>query len=410
MLTNGSTTVDTLFYVPNLVVVPVLFDDPDEGYTEYILSLVPNPEPVGKGTIPDMILQMEGRARLWGLLLPRIIMGEYEEELLAQFDDDAAVHAIRDSDRPEYLESVAEMGDLPRRLRWAAKAKQCRLLFEAGGSLYIGMWENAHRYRQTVPILRYLGQNRYIVGGPDNHKRFKAKDHVAAIMWAKTEWYAEQHKAEIAEIKKLARQTVAREYRFMGDVLGAVLEKDEVIYDEDGTRVAWKNGRVHGRFGVMAPEWCYIMTCAPATAGMVLVLAQQEAKKIESAYARLQLNLSGRVHEYFDLLLEDDGRLVCDWGEWRPSQKREGVGGVYRHGSDRPVFLVSWGENQGVLEAQVLTVPTRRGEQPKPLLSSRAPRSWDLTPMDVVAWGFHSGVQMQVRKERQAQRTASQAD
>src|SRR5690606_20997333 len=109
-----------------------------------------------------------------------------------------------------------------------------------------------------------------------------------------------------AEIKKLARQTVAKEYRFMGDVLGAVLEKDEMIYDEDGTRVAWKNGRVHGRFGVMAPEWCYIMTCAPATAGMVLVLAQQEAKKIENAYARLQLDLSGRVHEYFDLLLEDD--------------------------------------------------------------------------------------------------------
>lgn len=405
MITNGAYTVDSLRHVSNLIVVPVLFDDPLEGYIEFTRSLVPGPIPVRKGTIPAMILEAEGRASLWGLTLPKVVSGEHEGELLAAFDiDDTAVQAVVESDQVDHLEWIADNVEIPRKIRWAAMAKSCHLRFDAGDPLYIGMWQNVHRYRNVEPVLRYGGQTRYLVGSRQNNLVFDAGSHTEAIDQARA-WYEEQHHQEIDEAKKRARkQNIPR---LVSDVLGAVLKKDNEIYDQHDTRVAWKNGSVHGRYGVMAPDWCYIIRGASTTAGMMLAMAQQEAKQAQ-VFAPLRLNISGRLPEYFGFQVEGD-RLVCDWGEWRPSQKVSGVGAAYAHDESKPRFQFRWELQDAVYHCRVMSIPHRRGQEPDVLAESTAPRNWHLTDTDLIAWGFYSGLAIEQRKAQAAKRKVKQA-
>lgn len=406
MITNGSYTVDSLRHIPNLIVVPVLFDDPPEGYIEFTRSLVPDPIPVRKGTIPGMILEAEGQASLWGLTLLKVVSGEHESKLLATFDtNDTAVQAVAESDQVDHLEWIADNVEIPHKIRWAAKAKSCRLRFDAGDPLYIGMWQNVHRYRNVEPVLRYGGQGHYLVGSRQNNLVFDAGSHTEAIDRARA-WYEDQHHQEIDEAKKRARtQNIPR---LVCDVLGAVLDKDNEIYDQHDTRVAWKNGSVHSRYGIVALDWCYIIKGASATAGMMLAIAQQEAKQAH-VFAPLRLNISGRLHDYFGFQIDGD-RLACDWGEWRPSQKASGVGAAYAHDEGKPRFQFRWGLQDGVYHCRVMSIPQRHGQEPDVLVKSTVPRNWNLTTTDLIAWGFYSGLVFEQRKAQSVKRKAKKTE
>jgi hypothetical protein len=388
MLTNGATTVDSLSYIPYLIVVPKLFDQPREGYIAWIQSQVHKPNPISPGTIPARILQAEGEGRYWGWLLPKIITGDYERELLeSQEADDSAVREIIETDSLDELAFIASLErDLPLPLQWAARAKLCRRRFESGQPLYIGMWQSTNRYKNVVPVLIYLGGNRYAVGGSQNRKQFQAKDHQQALELARL-WYQEEHDREIKEAKSAARKLAVP--RMVLDLLGIILEKDGVIYDEHGTRVAWKNGGIHGRFGVAAPTWCYIIKCSPPTAGLMMAAAHREAAQMEMA-AAWQIDLSGKVHDYLGLTVSQQSErpITFDGGYLTAHPHKANTYGLVI-GGGRPLMQIVYTPPPTPTKPariQVLDVPLQ-GKTAKRVGESVSPVRWGLTKQDCLAWG-----------------------
>jgi hypothetical protein len=388
MLTNGATTVDSLSHIPHLIVVPKLFDEPREGYITWIQHQVPKPNPISPGTIPARILQAEGEGRYWGWLLPKVISGDYERELLDnQEADDSAVRDIAETNSLEELAFIASLEqDLPLPLQWAAKAKLCRRRFESGQPLYIGMWQSANRYRSVVPVLVYLGGERYSVGGSQNRKQFQAADHRQALELARL-WYQEEHDREIKEAKAAARKLTVP--RMVVDLLGVVLEKDGVIYDEHGTRVAWKNGGIHGRFGIAAPTWCYIIKGSPSTAGMMLAAAHTEAAQMELG-AAWRIDLSGKVHDYLGLSAgtTPDKPITFDGGYLLAHPHKQNTYGLVI-GSGRPLMQIVYTPPPTPYKparTAVLDVPLQ-GRTAKRVGESVSPVRWGLTQQDCLAWG-----------------------
>ncbi|MCP4360888.1 MAG: hypothetical protein GY796_23005 [Chloroflexi bacterium] len=389
MITNGGNTVESLRHIRNLVVIPQLFKEPKEGYVDWLQSNVDDPGSVGKGTIPHRILNAEGEARYYGTLLPRIISGAYEEELLTAYleDDDAAARAVQDSDSPGELERIANNEHLPLKIQWAAAAKNARLLFDSSKPVYIGIYKSVERYRDVEPVLTYLKNGAYVAGGPKLHHRFQATEHEEAIGIAR-EWFIEQREEEIKRVKKEATKMDVP--RLIVDLLGIILERDDAILDEMGTRIAWKNGGIHGRFGVMALGWCYIMRCAPNTAGRLLAIAQQEAGK-HDLHAPLQLNLAGNVSQYLRLKPIEDG-LSYAGGMVKAHPKTAGVYGVFKNGDSRPFAQVKVGKKETVV------MDTSNGK-PKEIARSPVPASWGLTELDKAAWGAWVGLKRRRKKK-----------
>jgi hypothetical protein len=388
MLTNGVTTVDSLSYIPYLIVVPKLFDQPREGYIAWIQSQVHKPNPISPGTIPARILQAEGEGRYWGWLLPKIITGDYERELLeSQEADDSAVREIIETDSLDELAFIASLErDLPLPLQWAARAKLCRRRFESGQPLYIGMWQSPNRYKNVLPVLVYLGGNAYMVGGSQNRYHFGAEGHDRALEVARA-WYQGEHEEEIKQAKAAARKLGVP--RMVIDLLGAVLEQDGIIYDEHGTRLAWKNGGIHGRFGVCGPTWCYIMKCSPPTAGLMLAAAQVEAAQLGLA-AAWQLDLSGMVHAYLGLSAgsQPDKPITFEGGYLVAHPQKPHTYGVVV-GDGRPLMQVVYTPPpmpDKPARIEVLNVPLR-GRAVKSVGASVSPVRWGLTERDCLAWG-----------------------
>ena len=391
MITNGNTTAEWLqSLIPDLIVVPRLFREPEEGYVQWLLNEVPDPKPVNRRTIPHAILQVEGEARYWGALLPQIMTGTYETKLLRGYEGDAAGRAILGSDLFDELARIAAIDDLPIVLQWAAATKRYRLLFESGRPLYIGMYNNPHRYRDVVPVLNYRKRGRYTVGSRRNHKVFTATNHAEAIATART-WFEEQHEAELTQaVKAVKKQTFPP---LAVDLLAMVLKMDVEILDQHGSRVGWKNGGIHGRYGVCGPDWCYIRRCSPRTAAKLLITAVQEARQ-QKAYAPLQLNLAGRVHEYLGLAVDSD-KVIFDGGFSRPYPGKDNVfEAVMSDGGKRPLFFVTCKDmgKPGAFTVSVL-VPSQKGRGQLDVISeSSTPASWGLTMNDCHVWGVSAGL------------------
>lgn len=401
MITNGRTTADSLSHIPDLIVVPKLFDEPDEGYIAWIQSQVPNPNPISPGTIPARILQAEGEGRYWGWLLPQIIMGTYERQLLDNQDpDDPAVQDILTTETVADLTYIAGLDDLPVALRRAAAAKLCRRRFDAGQPLYIGMWQNPNRYKTFVPVLTYEGNNQYQAGGRQNNSRFQAQSHDRALEmgWL---WYQGQHEREIDEAKSAARKLPLP--RMVIELLGAILEKDGAIYDGHGTRVAWKNGGIHGRFGVAAPTWCYIMKCAPQTAGMLMAVAHMEAAEY-GVGDEWQLNIVGKVHEYLGLTVgaDEDKPLTFAGGYLLRHPQHPNRYGVLFDGGHKPAVQVIYQpppKEGRPARIQITDVPSP-GRKPQLIGESAGPATWGLTRLDHLAWGVSVAVNYWKRKKK----------
>lgn len=399
MITNGNNTVDSLAFIPDLVVVPRLFNPPREGYAAWLHNDVDNPGKIIKeGTISHKILDAEGEARYYGTLLPKIMTGEYERSLLLNYQpDDGARLAIENSYFPGELGQIERMEDLPLELRWAASAKRVRLLFDSGHPLYIGVYQSVERYRMFDPVLTFMGQRQYIVGSPSSlHRRFTANGHYEAIDRAR-QWFIEEREKEINFTKKeAAAQKIPR---LVSDLLGVVLDAENEIVDETGTRIAWKNGGVHGRFGVMSFTWCYIMQCSPGTAGRMAALAQQEAAK-HGQSAPLRLNLTGRVPVYLRFTIEPDGNgLKYAGGAVRSHSRLPNKYGVFSEGSNSPSILITLtGKEQETITVERISKENRHRREK--IAHSLAPASWKLTEWDKVAWGAWTGLKAIARKQK----------
>lgn len=390
MLLHGKTTVESLAHIQGLIAVPKLFDEPDEGYTSWIQGQVSKPNPISPGTIPARIIEAEGEGRYWGWLLPRIISGQYENELLADCDDEAVIQDICQTESIPELQVIGNVTTMPIKLRRAARAKLYRRQFEVGYPLYIGMWKSLLRYKNVVPVLVYLGERKYQVGSRQNGNQFTANDHAQAIDLARV-WYNAEHEKEIAAAKAAARKLGVP--RMLMDLLGAVLDRDGEIYDELSTRVAWKNGGVHSRFGVVAPEWCYIMKCSPATAGLMLAVAQMEAKKLKVA-APLRTTLTGRVPAYLGLQQNGNEGIGFDGGRVIKHPSKAHTYGVIVGDNGRPSFQVVYTpppNDRAPALVKVLETPAEAKRKPKEIGSSATVVSWGLTELDCVAWGVWSG-------------------
>ena len=191
-----------------------------------------------------------------------------------------------------------------------------------------------------------------------------------------------RREGEIKAVKKAAASSQVPP--LLSDLLGVVLERDGAVVDAVGTRLAWKNGNIHGRFGVAAPGWCYLMRCAPQTAGRLLALAQQEAQQ-HGLHAPLQLTLSGRVHEYLQLEKNGVGWKYAG-GEIRRHPGQPGVFGVFRTGEERPFIQVA-------IKGQLTVVAGIKNGKTEELVQSVAPPAWELTEEDRAAWGAWAGLQ-----------------
>ena len=142
---------------------------------------------------------------------------------------------------------------------------------------------------------------------------------------------------------------------------------------------------------------------------MLLTVAQREARQT-GVFAPLELQVSSRLPDYFGLTVEGGGeRLVCEWGEWRPSQQVAGAGAAYRAGEKRPSFQVRWTllEN-GLYHCRVMGIPEQRGEKAQVLVESTAPGNWELTDLDIAAWGFYAGIEIQSRRAHSARRKSTE--
>lgn len=388
MITYGTNTVESLQHITNLLVVPRLFEEPAEGAVAWLQNNVPDPKPIRKDTIPDRIIRAEFEARYYSLLLSRILTGEYEQELLLPHlaENDRTVSNIDETDRPESLERIASLKNLPLALQWAATAKRYRLLFDRGRPLFIGVYGGEERYQQALPVLTYTGYGQYVAGGPALYKQFAAISHAAALRTAQ-QWFFKQREQEVEAAKKEAGKVRDAAPPIVIDLLTAVLEQDGIIVDEMGTRLAWKNGGIHGRFGVTAPRWMYLLTCAPQTAIYLMLLSINEAMEAD-LYAPLQLeHIQGNVYQYLNFKKDGDNLVYAD-GVVKPHPQQAGMFGVFREGMEKPHMVVSV---NGEIEVSIVGV----GGKPERIIQSPIPKNiLQISDPDCAAWAAWAGLKI----------------
>lgn len=379
---------------PTLIVAPVLFEPPPEGYIDYLNSISTSAEKVRPESISGRILQSEGVAHQYGVTLKEIVAARYEELLLSQWGDTELTHQIRRADQFELNDLVR----LPSVLGWAATAKRIRLFFQENGwPLFIGMHLSVNRYLYTAPILSFVGQQRYIAGDPrsSTFQRFTAHSHDLAVErgWA---WYKTQHEKEIKAIKELASQHAEKSPRLVGDVLGIIARTDGEVSDVHGTRLGWKNMGVHGRYCIQSPSWCYVIKCTAALAGKVIALAYDESRKcggptlqLDHVWGTLSKRLEIEVHN-------KEEALRAEWGELRLHRDDTWLG--YRAGIKNPTIQIKLlqrgqGQQRQVVVGKIVE------NQAQITLKSNVPTDWKMTTEDIIAYAFYVGMEQQKRTE-----------
>lgn len=441
MKLNGQSTVGVCRQtVENLLTVPPLFDEPPGGYLRWAthmaevvvmvsdnwnmyvdvvldkvdLTQIASPKIVGDKTISGRLIAATGPAWRYGMILPTILTGDYENYLLdsarANAPDDVleVISGIKDA------EEVAELYLLEGQLQQLEKdtttleraigSKRSRILFETGSPLYVGVHRSEERYRTFAPILTYKGDGRYIVGDKRKYEKFKADSHNEALVKARG-WFLVVREDEIDGAKKNARNSALQGTPpIVYDTLVAILMTDKQLYDEDGTRLAAENG-AHGLYAIQGPDWCYVTNCSAEKATQLAMVALKESASVGEKTS-MMVKTTGRMAEYLGFngfREEDDGSLAWDSKmapKWVPANGSVGNGRVL-NALLEPILLTKMMIPENGRFSHDVSVKVVGGDGE--VINSVVPARWGFTDTDAILWAVRAGLNRRKANERRAQ-------
>ncbi len=267
--------------MPDLLVMPQLFNEPDEGWTRWACAHTSQRVPRA-GTISDRIIKQGGPMWMYGLVVSRVITG------------------ILDTD-PQF----------------GAEAIRYRKLFESGYPLFAGPLRGVERYTSFFPTRTYRGNTSYQFGQSIN---VSALSHGKALQQFRT-WYFRQRENEIQSCKRKAKRLKVLPLAL--DVLIHLLRLDKVLYNRNGQPLVWLN-EAHGRHGVQSKTWCYLLSCVTSTAVRLGYLGLSQDRRDNPDMDWESTYISGNVAEILGLEKWQQSKSQFSWTdqeEWRVQQR-----------------------------------------------------------------------------------------
>lgn len=187
---------------------------------------------------------------------------------------------------PQHAQMYAERAALAGELN-TPQADILRRVFATGTPISIKA-PGPERFRLFAPVLRKLGEGRYVAGLGKNEYPINAADDATAFDLGR-DWVYNQRKAEIAATRDEAialRDQWEQASRLLVDVWELLLRsrKYGLLQDDRSDIVAWENGS-HDLYMIDAGEiekgqggWCYGMECSARIALAYYALALRDRK------------------------------------------------------------------------------------------------------------------------------------
>lgn len=397
--------------IDNLLVVPPLFTTPKEGWVKWATNLA-GTNPVGENTISGTLIRDTGPSWAYGLILPYVLTGEYEQKNLGGLENPEFIAYANDIQQASSIQAleiiIASMlersfnMDELRPVYWAALAKISRMAFEQGQPLYIGVYRSIERYKTFTPVLTYLGDKTYQVDWEKPKQTFTAEDHKEALYKAR-QWFIKRRDEEIQLMKDRAGALAKKLPAFVTSTAYMALVKDESLYDNEGSRLAWKR-QAHGLYGAQGYDWCYIMSCSNDKAAQMAIMAILEANQMGQSvqfFFNFRADLQGkplaRYYSLEDFLVQPDGS--CRWKGGEYGVKDRSKSGDTEKGlvslDGKPLFAVMLKHVKKSDEEVLIEdnwVIKVIGADKTTWVTTTTPHQWAVTREDALAWAIRYGL------------------
>lgn len=366
--------------IPNILVVPDLFEYSTEQLMAWMRERSPDKKPPRKGTISDRILRHEAQARHEGHQLPYIVSGRLTDQITGG-SDSLISKQVQNTNTVTELDLMLDRYNLDVEMRRAIRAKQCAIHFDSGRPLYIGYGDNNPQFPQhTIPVLRHLGYGRYMVGTRGKKNTFKEGNHFDAVHTGRR-WFMDEWEEEVGAIVEDSKQ---KKYSpILTDTLGILLHTDDQITTKEGGLIAWKNGGIHDRWVVRSLLWCIITVRSYRIAGRLVTYAHDTSRQIGEIKASLDIDLGGRMVELCNLKrTEKNNWFLFDGGDVIQNPSNPAIWAVRAGKEEKKIALIKIGKKQ----IQIKLAKGGGKAQEELVRAGVFPESWNASIDDLVAW------------------------